>query len=73
MNGADMDFCNKDGRTPFWVACSNGHENTVQRLIVNGADVNFCDKTGISPQQIASQNGHKIIEQLLLSNSVAGN
>ena len=46
MNGADVKLCNKDGWTPLFAACYNGHQKTAKLLLINGADMNLCNKEG---------------------------
>nr|XP_034330634.1 uncharacterized protein LOC105344498 isoform X7 [Crassostrea gigas] len=67
-NGADINLCNKNGATPLYIACQNGHNSTVQLLLSNGADLNLCDEDGTSPLFVACQNGHNSTVKLLLSN-----
>nr|XP_034330481.1 uncharacterized protein LOC105323896 [Crassostrea gigas] len=35
-NGADINLCNKNGATPLYIACQNGHDSTIQLLLSNG-------------------------------------
>nr|XP_034330656.1 uncharacterized protein LOC105344498 isoform X23 [Crassostrea gigas]XP_034330657.1 uncharacterized protein LOC105344498 isoform X23 [Crassostrea gigas] len=67
-NGADINLCKKDGTSPLFIACQNGHDSTVQLLLSNGADINLRNKNGATPLYIACQNGHNSTVHLLLSN-----
>ncbi|XP_062612944.1 ankyrin-1-like [Saccostrea cucullata] len=71
-NGAKINMCinlcNKNGASPLYIACQNGHDSTVQLLLNNGADINLCDNDGFSPLLVAGKNGHDSTVQLLLNN-----
>lgn len=48
-NGANINVCNKDGMNSLHIACQNGHEKIVQRLINNEADINCSSINGTIP------------------------
>lgn len=66
-NGANINLCDKDGTSPLYVACQEGHDSTVQLLLSKGADINLCDEDGSSPLSIACHEGFISTVQLLLS------
>lgn len=51
-------LCNKNGGSPFYIACEIGHDSTVQLFLSNRADINFCDKDEASPPYTGCRNGH---------------
>lgn len=51
---------------PLHVACSRGHFDIVNSLIIEGADVNSCDSQGKSSLYLACFNKNAKIVQLLL-------
>lgn len=48
----------KDGASPFYIACKKGYEIIVEHLLDKGADYNLCDNNEVSPLHVACQNGH---------------
>lgn len=50
----------------LYIACENGHDSTVQRLLSPRANFNLRDESGDSPVHIACDNGHNSTVQLLL-------
>lgn len=61
-------MCTKDGVSPLYIACQNGHDNIVKLLLSNGADLNICEENGrASPLYIACREGHEQNVILLLS------
>lgn len=67
-NGADINLCNKNGYSPLYLACFDGHHSTVEILLKNRANINSCSKNKTSPLYIACLNGHEYTAELLLSN-----
>ena len=55
--GAAVDVKNKKGCTPLFLACSNGHLETVKILVANGADVDALDNRKTSPLVAAFRKG----------------
>lgn len=41
-NGADINVCDKLGRSPLYIACKNGHARPFQFLLRRETNVNFC-------------------------------
>lgn len=71
--GADINACEKDGKSSLYLACEYGNVNVVELLLGGDADVNLCDNDGASPLFIASQQGHDVIVNLLLNHGAAVN
>lgn len=57
------------GASPLFIACLNGHEGIVQRLLDNGADINLCTDNTLT---IAIRSGFDNIVKLLTANSADG-
>ena len=53
-NGATVDVKTNRGSTPLYIACHNGHIESVKCLIENGANVNTKDNTDCTPLFAAS-------------------
>lgn len=52
--------------TPLFIACRNGHLNTVKLLLAAKAEVGKAIVGGVTPLYIAAENGHtKIVHELL--------
>ena len=73
-HNADLNLQNKHGRTPLWLALSDGgfpregHRVTIARqLLEHGADPNKCDNYGTTPLHEASSRGQVEAARLLLS------
>jgi hypothetical protein len=64
--GAEVNFKDKDGRTPLSFAAENRHVAVVRLLLMKGAEVNFEDESGQTPLWFAALNGHETIARLLL-------
>ena len=59
---------NKDGGTPLYIACQNGHLDVVRMLLsVDGIDPNRANANKQTPVNTASDNGHLEIVRLLLT------
>lgn len=56
----------KDGGTPLFVACQEGHEPVVRELVAVGANPNYPMKDRATPLFVGAQNGHCHIVRLLL-------
>ena len=70
-NASSENICDKNAISPFFVACSKGHESIVQILLDNESDVNLQAKDGLPPLFTAFYNGHEGTAQLLLENLMA--
>lgn len=57
LEGAAIDVKNKKGCTPLFLACSNGHLDTVKILVGNHADVDGLDNRKTSPLVAAFRKG----------------
>jgi ankyrin repeat protein len=64
---ADVNYQNKAGNTPVYLASIKGHAAIVRLLIRIKADVNICNKDGISPVYAASRTGRTGIVDLLVN------
>ncbi|CAI8023892.1 Ankyrin-2, partial [Geodia barretti] len=63
----------QNGATPLYVACQNGHKQTVDVLLKNGANVNLTTTVDplSSPLGIAAEKGHtEIVEKLISAGAV---
>ncbi|XP_076108622.1 uncharacterized protein LOC143076668 [Mytilus galloprovincialis] len=66
---SNVNHCHKDGGSPLFIACQEGHTEVVQMLINNKADINKCkDNDGASPLIMACQEGHTEVVQMLINN-----
>ena len=65
--GADVNRIDEWGRTPLFVASSDGNLEVVRALIAAGADVNKRSKDGETPLYWASDKGHLEVVTALLS------
>tara|TARA_B100001173_G_C15996017_1_gene551123 strand:- start:115 stop:984 length:870 start_codon:yes stop_codon:yes gene_type:complete len=64
--GAEVDRAEKDGVTPLYVSCKNGHFDAARLLLDNGAEVDRANKDGATPLFVACCNGHVDAARLLL-------
>ncbi|UKZ77558.1 hypothetical protein TrVFT333_005281 [Trichoderma virens FT-333] len=62
----DLNYKNKDGRTPLLLAAGNGHGAVVKLLLTEGININCKDNNGQTPLSWAAGNGHKDVADLLL-------
>jgi ankyrin repeat protein len=77
-NGADLNYCDDNGRVPLHKASQGGRVVTVQSsmevaqlLIISSADVNVTDNKGWTPLHVAARNGHREIARLLLESGAS--
>eukprot|EP00177_Eucheuma_denticulatum_P002179 GFKZ01003900.1.p1 GENE.GFKZ01003900.1~~GFKZ01003900.1.p1 ORF type:complete len:1603 (-),score=229.65 GFKZ01003900.1:1851-6659(-) len=63
--GADVTRWDYDRRTPLHLACSEGHTEVAELLLVNGASSEVRDRRGRSPVDDAVNNGHRGILRVL--------
>ena len=54
-----MNLCDNDGRSPLYIACENGHENTAKILVDNGSIVNLCDDENCNSLCFVCLNGYE--------------
>lgn len=69
-NGLSLSLADEDGRTPFYLACKEGHTNIVKQLLEKNADVSKCNNRGQSPLIAACKAGYFDIVALLLKMNV---
>ncbi len=66
--GADVNKANREGDTPLYIACEEGHAQIVEKLLsVPGIDVNKAERRNFTPLNIACGYGYKEIVQKLLA------
>ena len=63
--GAHVNTCRADGRTPLIVNSAAGNKEVVQELIQQKANVDVQDYDGLSALMVASQNGNTEIVHCL--------
>ena len=63
--GAEVDRAEKDGVTPLYVSCKNGHFDAARLLLDNGAEVDRANKDGATPMSIAKSWHRSSIVALL--------
>ena len=66
--GAEVDRAEKDGVTPLYVSCKNGHFDAARLLLDNGAEVDRADEGGRTPLSEACSDGRIDVARLLLDN-----
>ena len=64
--GVDVNWQNKGGDTPLYVA-AYGHTETIKLLLAGGAKVDLADNNGITPLYVAAQKGHTEAIKALLA------
>ena len=69
--GADMNVQDIFCRTPFYIACENGHCTIVRFLLRRSPDIT--KKQKLNPLHIASVNGHVDVVTVLLENGASIN
>eukprot|EP00434_Breviolum_minutum_P002511 symbB.v1.2.002222.t1/scaffold119.1/size318073/20 len=62
---ANMDAKSKSGRSPLWIACSEGHLEVARQLVEANANVNFSNVDGLSPLHICAELGRSRLSRLL--------
>lgn len=67
----NIDFKNKDGRTPLSCAAANGHTDVAVFLLEAGADVNALDTHRRTPLSYAAEHAHVAMTKLLLHHGAA--
>lgn len=66
--GADLEAGTEyDGSTPLQIACYQGHNDTVVRLLDAGAKVNSLNRHNESALEMAIRNNHKVTVDILLN------
>lgn len=71
--GANVEYCGKDVRTPLILACISGHECVVVRLIQRKADTIVKDTHHQTQIHHPSQKGHALVVKVVLSHGLAVN
>ena len=66
LSGVDVNG-QKQGVTPAFVACENGHAECLSLLIDHGAQLDNANNEGATPAHIACQNGHAECLSLLIN------
>ncbi|KAJ4147310.1 hypothetical protein LMH87_001842 [Akanthomyces muscarius] len=70
--GEDVDSLDGHGRTPVWWAASEGHADTVKKLIAADAKLYLTDTVdGFTPLHKAAQKNHFLVARLLLQADVS--
>lgn len=64
--GIDWNTGDMNGRSPLFLAATNGHASVVEFLTIRGARPNAPNLSGHTPLHIAAANGHKRVMELLL-------
>ncbi|XP_063405879.1 ankyrin repeat domain-containing protein 50-like [Mytilus trossulus] len=59
----------KEGRSPFYVACKKGHIAVVRYLTKYNEDINAHDVNNTTALSATCLNGHSVVAQLLLDNN----
>ena len=70
MDKVDINIANKNGVTPFYIACQRGHTEIARMLIKKGININAVGITGHTPLQVAclatvNHNNEGLFELLL--------
>lgn len=66
---ANVDLVSNDA-TPIFIACQEGHADTVLALLAANADATTLSNKGVSPLFIACQHGHLNIVKILIAANV---
>jgi ankyrin repeat protein len=64
--GADLNLCDRSGRSALHLACSEGHLDVVRLLVGAGCTLEKRDRWGNYPLKEAIMNGHMEIKDILL-------
>ncbi|MGL9761053.1 MAG: ankyrin repeat domain-containing protein [Wolbachia sp.] len=67
-NKIDVNFKNKNGKTPLYYAIGKNDDSIVKKLLSCGADINVRDNDGKTPLDFAIKERTMTIVELLLSN-----
>ena len=65
VRGHKINVQNNDGNTPLHLACSKGHSDIVETLMLAGADETITNDRGKTPAQWAESEGHSELLKLL--------
>lgn len=63
---ADVDHCDKLGRTPLWAAASMGHPACVSLLLFWGCYVDSIDNEGRTVLSVSAAQGNNVVVSQLL-------
>lgn len=63
--GVSVNVVDYDQRTPLHFACSQGHEEVVDFLLLNGASADAKDRMGRTPVDNAIRHGHRHVLEVL--------
>lgn len=67
---ADVDHCDKLGRTPLWAAASMGHPSCVSLLLFWGCYVDSIDNEGRTVLSVSAAQGNNIVVSQLLDRGI---
>ena len=68
LEDIDVNQANKDGETPLYITCQEGHVDVVRLLLARKEiKINQSDEYGRTPFYITCQNGHVNVARLLLA------
>ena len=65
VRGHKINVQNNDGDTPLHIACSFGHSDIVETLMLAGADETITNNEGKTPAQVAESKGRSELLKLL--------
>jgi len=63
--GVDLEYKDRDGRTPIIRAAYNGHTRIVYTLFISGADLHATTDDGTTAAQYARGNNHLVLAACL--------
>lgn len=66
-NIADIKSCRNTRRSPFYKACQNGHDSTVQLIPKKCAYIDIYEKDRVSPLYISGNYGLDIFRKFYLT------
>lgn len=64
QKGANINSCDRLGRSPLYIACKNGHARPFQLLCHRETEINFCDAVKMSLLEIFTLQ-HKLSQRVL--------
>lgn len=67
---ADVDHCDKLGRTPLWAAASMGHPACVSLLLFWGCYVDSIDNEGRTVLSVSAAQGNNVVVSQLLDRGI---